>query len=303
MLVKSKKPKSLVPVDWHTNLWLPRHLGSQWGEMSMKGTLNIDADIATHQSSVAAFCDRFVVCPIKSNILQMNIPNEYIAEYVQEYPEKAIGLAGADPHDDFAASDFERAIVKLGLKGLRLSPAYSGFDPWDANAWRLYEIANALDVPIFWQQQAAYPQQSFMEWSNPVLLDRIARSFPNLRMVLCHIGQPWYAETIMLIRKHPNVYADLSARYTRPWQCHNALMLAIDYKVTHKILFGSDFPVQTTKGAMNSFRAINRWGSDVQVPKVPGKVIEDILFNRPVSLLWPDLIEPIAPAGSAQHRV
>src|SRR5262245_12301277 len=122
-MAKNGKLKGLPPVDWHTNLWLPRHLGSQWDEMSMGGTQDIDADTATHQRDVGAYCDRFVVCATKSKILQMHIPNEYVAEYVQEYPHRAIGLAGADPHDSFAASEFERAIIKLGLKGLRLSPA------------------------------------------------------------------------------------------------------------------------------------------------------------------------------------
>ena len=92
----------------------------------------------------------------------------------------------------------------------------------------------------------------------------------------------------MLLRKHKQIFTDLSARYYRKWQCYNALMLALDYKVTDQILFGSDFPIQTTQQALDSFRAINDWGEGVSMPKFPSEIIEDIIYRRPIELLWPE---------------
>ena len=98
-----------------------------------------------------------------------------------------------------------------------------------------------------------------LEYGNPILLDKIARAFPELRMIVAHVGQPWIGETVVLLRKHKQLFADLSARYYRQWQFYNALMLAIEYKVTDQLLFGSDFPMQTTQAALDSFRAVNDW--------------------------------------------
>jgi predicted TIM-barrel fold metal-dependent hydrolase len=93
---------------------------------------------------------------------------------------------------------------------------------------------------------------------------------------------------VVLLRKHRQLYADLSARFLRKWQCYNALMLAIEYKVAGQLLFGSDFPIQTTADAAASFRAINDWGPGVSLPRIPDAVIDDILYRRPFNLLWPD---------------
>ena len=61
--------------------------------------------------------------------------------------------------------------------------------------------------------------------------------------------------------------------------------LAIDYGVTGQLLFGSDFPMQSTEEALAGFREINNWGPDVRLPKIPEQTIEDIIGNRPLSLL------------------
>ncbi|MEX0810179.1 MAG: amidohydrolase family protein [Dongiaceae bacterium] len=292
-MAQSPEPQNSEPgrplIDWHTNLWLPEHIGAdQQAEMGKKTGRSVDASPAAHREHVVARCEKFVVIAMKWNRLGVHIPNEFVAEYVQEYRGRAVGFACADPADATGPADFERAIVKLGLHGLKFSPVYAGFHPWCREAWRFYEIANELKVPILWHQSAAYAAQSTLEYGNPILLDKIARAFPELQMILAHIGQPWIAETVLLLRKHRQLYTDLSARYYRKWQCYNALMLAIDYGVTDQILFGSDFPIQTPAAARESFRAINDWGPDVAIPRIPDALIDDILYNRPLELLWPE---------------
>ena len=40
--------------------------------------------------------------------------------------------------------------------------------------------------------------------------------------------------------------------------------------------------------AIDSFRAINDWGEGVSMPKFPPEIIEDIIYRRPIELLWPE---------------
>ena len=276
-------------IDWHTNLWLPEHLGpEQRQEMSSRTGKSIAADAEAHQAGVAATADKFVVLTLRWNQLGIHVPNEFVAEYVARYPDRAIGFACVDPHDGDAPEELERAVVELGLRGLKISPVYAGYDPWSKEAWQLYEVANRLAILLLWHQSAAYAAESTLEYGNPILLDKIARAFPDLPMIIAHVGQPWIGETVVLLRKHKQLFADLSARYYRQWQCYNALMLALDYNVTDQLLFGSDFPMQTTQEALDSFRAINDWGEEVTLPRFPDEIIEDIISNRPFSLIWPD---------------
>jgi hypothetical protein len=243
------------------------------------------ADPARHKTAVAAHAERFVIVGIKWGQLGANVPNEFVAEGVRSYGGRAVGLACVDPHDTDAPRELERAFTTLGLHGLKLSPVYQGFDPSSPEAWRLYEICDHYRKPILFHQAAAFAQQAVLEWGRPVLLDRVARTFPKLHLILAHLGQPWVEETVQLLRKHKQVFADLSARFYRHWQIYNGLMHAIDYGVTDQLLFGSDFPMQSTAEALTAFRAINEWGPGVALPRIPEETIESIVSRRPLSLV------------------
>ena len=60
--------------------------------------------------------------------------------------------------------------------------------------------------------------------------------FPDLKMIIAHLGHPWETDTVVLIRKCPNVYTDLSAVHYRPWRYWQAMITAMEYGVEHKIL-------------------------------------------------------------------
>jgi predicted TIM-barrel fold metal-dependent hydrolase len=91
-------------------------------------------------------------------------------------------------------------------------------------------------------------------------------------------------ETVMLLRKNHNAFADLSARYHRKWQLYNGLQVAVEYKVTDRLLFGSDFPVMSSGEAAEALRNINDWGPGISLPRIPEDVIDGILYGRPFEL-------------------
>ena len=65
-------------------------------------------------------------------------------------------------------------------------------------------------------------------------------------------------------------------------------MIAIEYKVADRLLFGSDFPVRTPAQAMDEFRRINDWGAGVAMPRIPEETIEAIMHERPLAMLGID---------------
>ena len=81
--------------------------------------------------------------------------------------------------------------------------------------------------------------------ARPILLDEIALRYPELRIVIAHMGHPWFDEAIAVVRRHPHVYADVSALVGRRWLLYQALVAAVEYRVEHKLLFGTDFPFFT----------------------------------------------------------
>ena len=273
-------------IDWHTHTWKPEHMTAQArSDMKVHGVIGGEATPEDHKRSVVeGGAEKFVVinAPVRA---YKKIPNDFIADYVAQYPGQAVGFASVDPNDPTAAEEFERSVTDLGLQGLKVSPVYQGFDPWSPEAWKLYYLANKYDVPVMFHMGGMYDPNGTLEWGNPLRLDKVGRAFPDLRIIVAHFGQPNMQETAMLMRKNMNVFTDLSARFHRKWQLYNGLMVAIEYKVTDRILFGSDFPVMTTMDAVNAFKNINDWGEGINLPKIPPDLIDEIIYNRPFDLL------------------
>jgi predicted TIM-barrel fold metal-dependent hydrolase len=102
---------------------------------------------------------------------------------------------------------------------------------------------------------------------------------------MAHMGHPWMQDTIVVIRKHPNVYADISALFYRPWSMYNALRLATEWSVLHKLLFGSDYPIATPQETIAGTRKVNDILAGTQLPRVPEDELEKIFTRDSLSLL------------------
>ena len=71
------------------------------------------------------------------------------------------------------------------------------------------------------------------------------------------LGHPYEGECVAVARKHPNVYADISALHYRPFQLYHSLMLVQEYGVWDKMLFGTDYPFTTVNATIDGLRDLN----------------------------------------------
>ena len=70
----------------------------------------------------------------------------------------------------------------------------------------------------------------------------------------------------MVIRKHPNLYADVSALHYRPFQLYHSLMLVQEYGVWGKLLFGTDFPITNVDESVQGLRRLNQMLEGTSLP-------------------------------------
>jgi len=117
------------------------------------------------------------------------------------------------------------------------------------------------------------------------MIEVIACAVPDLKIVIAHMGHPWYWDTVVLIRKEPNVYADISAQFYRPWQFYNEILCAVEYGAHEKILFGTDFPITTPRETIDACRNINHLVEGTNLPKIPGEAMEGIIHRDALTLL------------------
>ena len=87
-------------------------------------------------------------------------------------------------------------------------------------------------------------------------VDDVAVDFPKLRILLAHGGRPlWMQTAFFLVRRHPNVYLDISG--IPPRALHNYFPRLAE--IAHKTLFGTDWPgpgVPDIKENLEEFRAL-----------------------------------------------
>lgn len=275
-------------IDCHTHVGIADlHMGGEfmadarraWGPDLQMGTT-----LEQHWEAVQAV-EHAVVLAFAAPAVGFVVPNDYVAAYVAEHREKLIGFASVDPRDPDAPAELHDAIANLGLEGLKLGPIYQHFDPLDERAFAVYEVAQQLRLPVIWHQGTTFVRNAPLEWARPLTLDAVARHFPHLRIVIAHLGHPWMEEAMATIRKHPSLFADISALESRPWQYYNGLVAAVEYGVQDKILFGTDYPFSTVERTLAGLRGINRLVEGTPLPKIPDDVVEAIIERPTLELL------------------
>jgi len=229
--------------------------------------------------------EKVVVFGLKARRTGYWVPDEYVAQFVSRAPHKLIGFAACDPTQLEHFEELKYAIERLGLRGVKMGPIYAGFDPRDALCDPVYRYCQENGLPVMFHSGTTYNRNAPLGYSRPWLFDEVAMRYPGLYMVLAHAGHPFSEECLVVIRKHPHVYADISALYYRPWQFYNTLIAAQEYRVTHKLLFGSDYPFTKAQESIQGLRNINQVTGSSGLPRVSSETIEGILQRDSLSLL------------------
>ena len=214
--------------------------------------------------------------------------NDRVAEFVAAAPARRIGFLSIHPEVRGAEDELERARTDLGLKGIKLGPNYQVFDPLGPAALRVYELAERHGLPILFHQGASPVREAPLRYAHPLVMDEVAIRFPELRVVMAHLGHPWQRETMVTIRKHPHLYADVSATFYRPWSFYEGMRLATEWGVLDRLLFGSDFPIATPAETAAGLRAVNDPIAGTGLPPVPLDAVEEIIERDPLPLLGLD---------------
>ena len=231
--------------------------------------------------------DYVIVMGLRARNTGFKVPNDRVAEFVKRDPARLIAFASVDPvFDRDPLSEIRRCVERLGMQGLKLSPTYQGLEPLDARMLPLYSYAEEHSLPIIFHQGTTFSRMAPLKYAIPILLEDVSYRFPELRMVVAHMGHPWISETISLIRKQPNVFADISALYYRPWQFYNALVLAKEYGVLGKLLFGTDFPFTTMKDSLRGIMSVNRIVRGTALPRLEKGELQALIHRDSLSLLF-----------------
>jgi predicted TIM-barrel fold metal-dependent hydrolase len=274
-------------VDCHTHLWKAENWSedmAQEAAIARARPAMIEIDEDAHWLAMKAV-DRAIVFGFRAQHAGLVVPNELIASYVAKHPEKLIGFACIDPNEPNYLEQMHQAFEDLELRGLKLAPIYQNFHPMDDRLQPVYAYCEENHLPVIVHQGATFSRRAPLKYALPIQLEEVAMRYPNLKIVIAHMGHPWIDDTVVLIRKQPNVYADISALHYRPWQFYNGLISAIEYGAVNKLLFGSDYPFTTPGESLKALRDVNHIVGHSGLPRVSDDVISQISESNSTKLL------------------
>ncbi len=285
-------------IDIHTHLmWYPEHISEQTAQEALAAKqvklarsggkayaahLDLHVQDATPDEHLAAAAqaDRVVVFGLQARPTGFWVPNDVIAEYASAHPGNIEGWASVNPAEPDAVAEFDRSVHELGLRGLKVGPAYQHWNPQDRTTWEVFSHCERWDLPVMVHQGTTFPSRARIDLAGPLQLEPLAMAFPRLRIVIAHLGHPWEQDVAALIRKAPNVYSDISACHYRPYRYWQAMITAYEYGVTHKLLLGSDFPSATLEDTIAGLRGVNDIVAGTRLPQLPEADIEAIIEHN-----------------------
>ncbi|MGO9199182.1 MAG: amidohydrolase family protein [Limisphaerales bacterium] len=245
-------------------------------------------DVSERHLEATRAADVAIVFGIQAAATGWKVPNDLVAAHVQRAPERLMFFASVDPGQPNFEAELERCHQHLRCRGVKLAPIYQGVHPLDPRYRHIYAYCQKHGLPILIHMATTFSSGTPLEYARPAHMDQVAIDFPELKLVLAHLGHPWEGETIAVIRRNANVFADLSALYYRPWQFYSSMRLIVEYHAEHKVLFGSDFPFTTTGDSLRGVTNVNGILAASGLPLVPSEVIEGIIHRDALASLGLD---------------
>src|SRR5687768_12445245 len=198
--------------------------------------------------------------------------NDWIAEFTRGHRDRLVAVGSVNPLHEMDVRSEIRRVLDLGIGMIKIHPPHQLFSPnaYRGELWQLAEIyreCEARGVPVMIHTGTSVFPRARNVFADPMPIDDVAIDFPNLKIILAHAGRPLYGETaFFLMRRHPNVFADVSGIPPRGLLRYFPRLK----DVADKVLWGTDWPspgVVSPKKNVEEFLALGL-GAEVE-----GKVL------------------------------
>ncbi|MBI9067868.1 MAG: amidohydrolase family protein [Salinivirgaceae bacterium] len=181
--------------------------------------------------------------------------------------KKNLGVVAGISYLSFKERDLRELsdYLEAGLiKGLKLYPGYEPFYPYDNRLKIIYDLAVEYDVPMMFHSGDTYTPTGRIRFSQPIHIDDVAVDNPDMKIVICHVGNPWIIDCMEVVYKNKNVYADFSGlvlgdfsdkyeKYMKN-QLEEMILYAGD---PNYLLYGSDWPIATMKSYLKFMKQLD----------------------------------------------
>lgn len=276
-------------IDVHSHFWeYPTDFTADFREQAKRARAGVEVDLTVRYDEYRATCRvpiKTIVFGGKAKLSGVWVDDKRVAQYVSQHPDTLVGFLSVDPTQPNWEDELRDGHEVLGLRGVKLLPMYAGLRPDDARLEPLWQYAEKHQLPVLLHTGTTFVSQAPLECTLPRHLDAVAIRHPGMKLILAHLGHPYEGECVAVIRKHPNVYADISALHYRPFQLYHSLMLVQEYGVWDKVLFGTDYPFTTVNATLDGLRSLNAMLEGTALPRLNDARIGAMIARDTLPLL------------------
>lgn len=259
-------------VDCHTHL---NHYDNEQEAALPRALEELQTEMRRNRVDVALILTSYKVNPGRPS-------TRAVVEAIRSNPSLFV-IAGIS-HAAFTQNDLDELaefIQEGKVRGLKLYPGYEPFYPYESKLEPVYQLAKTYDVPVMIHTGDTFSATGKLKYSHPLHVDEVAVDHPDVKFVICHIGNPWFRDTMEIIYKNENVYTDLSGlvlgNFTDRFeeymadQVEEMLLWGVD---PQKCLYGTDWPICSMESYLEFMREI----------KMPQKDKAKMMYENAVKL-------------------
>jgi uncharacterized protein len=175
-----------------------------------------------------------------------------IIDVIRKYENRLGVVAGftIDNHADEDLKDCRKWLKNGTIKGIKLYCGYEHHYPYDERYQRVYDMCIEYGCPLMIHTGDTFLRTAKIKYSHPLNIDDIAVDNPELKIIMCHAGNPWFVDCKEVLYKNANVYADISGLIVGNFTQFNSdyyiskIKELMDYVgESHRLLYGSDWPI------------------------------------------------------------
>lgn len=199
--------------------------------------------------------------------LERGISTKKAVEVSKQFPRlKAVGNITYSTLGNDQLDTITQYVKNKEIVAVKFYLGYEAFYPFDEKLFPIYEMCVANGVPVIFHTgmlEASF--KGLLRYSHPLNIDEVAVRFPDLKIVIAHMGNPWLMDCAAVVAKNKNVYMDCSGYFKEfspieheeekmfREQLEKFRIFVGDFK---KVLFGTDWPIYSQKEYLKAVKSV-----------------------------------------------
>ena len=182
-------------IDVHSHTWeYPAHFSDDFRQQAKRAKAGVEMDLTVTYDAYRATAPDDTITIVfggKAKLSGLWVDDQHVAKYVAADPARLIGFLSVDPTQPGWEEELRFGHQALGLRGIKLLSMYAGFRPDDSRLDPLWQYATEHHLPVLLHTGTTFVSQAPLECTLPRHLDVVATRFPEVRIIMAHLGHPY----------------------------------------------------------------------------------------------------------------